>query len=70
MTWIRNGLRHSFGSYRCAMVKSAGQVALEMGNSESVVRRNYLEVQEESAAIDWFNTGSISAKKPAKAHKC
>ena len=55
--WVKNGLRHSFGSYRCAAVKSASQVALEMGNSEAVVRKNYLEMQERKAATDWFKTG-------------
>jgi integrase len=55
--WVKNGLRHSFGSYRCAAVKSASQVALEMGNSESVVRKSYLEMQERKAATEWFKTG-------------
>jgi len=55
--WVKNGLRHSFGSYRCAAVKSASQVALEMGNSEAVVRKNYLEMQERRAATEWFQTG-------------
>lgn len=57
VVWVKNGLRHSFGSYRCAAVKSASQVALEMGNSEAVVRKNYLEMQERKAATEWFKTG-------------
>ena len=57
VVWVKNGLRHSFGSYRCAAVKSASQVALEMGNSEAVVRKNYLEMQERKAASEWFKTG-------------
>ena len=69
VTWIKNGLRHSYGSYRCAIVKSAGQVALEMGNSETVVRRHYLEVQDQPTAVEWFDGGSISAKTPAKPDK-
>jgi len=55
--WVKNGLRHSFGSYRCAAVKSASQVALEMGNSEAIVRKHYLEFQERKAATEWFKTG-------------
>lgn len=55
--WVKNGLRHSFGSYRCAAVKSAGQVALEMGNSEAIVRAHYLEMQDTKAARAWFQTG-------------
>lgn len=62
--WKKNALRHSFGSYRCAMVKSAGQVALEMGNSEAVVRAHYLEIQDQKAAKKWFDSGSIFLKKP------
>lgn len=54
--WVRNGLRHSFGSYRAAVLQSAGQVALEMGNSEAVVRRHYLEVQPLEVAEKWFDT--------------
>jgi integrase len=60
--WVKNGLRHSFGSYRCAAVKSVGQVALEMGNSEAMVRKHYLEIQEAKAARDWFDCGSIQPK--------
>ena len=55
--WVKNGLRHSFGSYRCTAVKSASQVALEMGNSEAIVRKHYLEFQERKAATEWFKTG-------------
>ena len=55
--WVKNGLRHSYGSYRCAVVKSAAQVALEMGNSESIVRSNYLDYVERSAATKWFQCG-------------
>ena len=61
--WIKNGLRHSFGSYRTAAVKSVGQVALEMGNSEAMVRKHYLEIVDSKAARDWFDTGSIRLKK-------
>ena len=55
--WVKNGLRHSYGSYRCAVVKSAAQVALEMGNSEGVVRSNYLDYVERPEATKWFQCG-------------
>jgi len=35
--WPRNVLRHSFISYRIAVVQSADQVALEAGNSPSII---------------------------------
>lgn len=55
--WVKNGLRHSYGSYRCAVVKSAAQVALEMGNSEDTVRSNYLDYVERPVATKWFQCG-------------
>jgi integrase len=55
--WVKNGLRHSYGSYRCAVVKSAGQVSLEMGNSEYVVRSHYLDYVERKDATKWFQCG-------------
>ena len=55
--WVKNGLRHSYGSYRCAVVKSAAQVALEMGNSEAIVRSNYLDYTERKVATEWFQCG-------------
>lgn len=55
--WVKNGLRHSYGSYRCAVVKSAAQVALEMGNSEGTVRSNYLDYVERKDATAWFKCG-------------
>jgi integrase len=64
--WVKNGLRHSFGSYRCAAVKSASQVALEMGNSEAIVRKNYLEMQERKAATEWFKTGYFPCSNSVK----
>ena len=66
VVWVKNGLRHSFGSYRCAAVKSASQVALEMGNSEAVVRKNYLEMQERKAATEWFKTGYFPCSNSVK----
>lgn len=39
--WHSDQLRHSFGSYRMAVVKNAGQVSMEMGNSPQVVLDYY-----------------------------
>jgi integrase len=59
--WVKNGLRHSYGSYRCAVVKSAAQVALEMGNSEGIVRSNYLDYVERKDATKWFQCGYFAS---------
>lgn len=54
MDWPRNVLRHSFISYRIAKVKSADQVALEAGNSPSIIFKNYRELATEEQADEWF----------------
>src|SRR6185312_15056961 len=55
VTYKRNALRHSFGSYRMEMVKNAGQVALEMGNSAAIVMKHYHEVVEAQAAKEYWD---------------
>ena len=52
--WPRNVLRHSFISYRIAKVKSADQVALEAGNSPSIIFKHYRELTTEEQADKWF----------------
>ena len=52
--WKRNGLRHSFISYRVAESKDVPQVALEAGNSARIIHTNYLEFVDESEAKAWF----------------
>jgi integrase len=54
MEWPRNVLRHSFITYRIAKVKSADQVALEAGNSPSIIFKNYRELATEEQADEWF----------------
>ena len=53
--WKRNGLRHSFGSYRMEQTKNEGQVALEMGNSPKVVKDHYFEIVDERAAKAYWS---------------
>jgi integrase len=52
--WPRNVLRHSFISYRIAMVQSADQVALEAGNSAAIIFKHYRELATEEQAEEWF----------------
>lgn len=54
IAWPRNVLRHSFISYRIDMVKSADQVALEAGNSPSIIFKHYRELTTEEKAAEWF----------------
>jgi integrase len=53
-SWRRNGLRHSFVSYRVAEIKDVEQVALEAGNSPTMVFQNYRKVVSEAEAVKWF----------------
>ncbi|TSA32856.1 MAG: site-specific integrase [Verrucomicrobiaceae bacterium] len=64
----RNGFRHSFASYRLAAVKSADQVALEMGNSPRKLFENYRELVTEEDAQDWFDVAP-GAIPPAQKRK-
>lgn len=59
---IKNGLRHSFASYRLAILKDAAAVALEMGNSPRKLFQNYRELVTKEDAKKWF---SIVSKKGA-----
>jgi hypothetical protein len=52
--WPCNVLRHSFISYRITLVKSADQVALEAGNSPSILFKHYRELTIEELAAKWF----------------
>jgi integrase len=52
--WKHNGLRHSFISYRLAVVKDVGQVSLEAGNSPGMVFKHYRQLVRESEAKEWF----------------
>ena len=52
--WKHNGLRHSFISYRLAMIKNVHQVSLEAGNSPQMVFKHYRQLVRESEAAEWF----------------
>ena len=53
--WPNNVLRHSYISYRIALVKSADQAALEAGNSPAIIFKHYRELATEEQATAWFN---------------
>lgn len=50
-----NGARHSFGSYRLAILKNCAHVAEELGNSPRKVRENYNDPKSHSEAVRFFN---------------
>ncbi len=54
LTYPHNGLRHSYGSYRMAIIKNMDQLAYEMGNSVSMIKRNYHNPRPVSEGQAWF----------------
>lgn len=61
--WKRNGLRHSYISYRVAFIKNVAQVAFEAGNSPVMVHRHYLKCVTEATAQRWFDLTPPGAGK-------
>jgi len=54
LSWKRNGLRHSYASYRYAITQNENQVAAELGNSPSMVFGHYRQVAKPDQAKAWF----------------
>lgn len=55
IAWKPNALRHSFGSYRLPIIKSAAELALEMGNSPAMVFRHYRELVKPAQAEEFWS---------------
>ena len=53
--WRRNGFRHSFISYRVAVIKDVPAVALECGNSAAIIFSNYRALATEAEGKAWFS---------------
>jgi integrase len=53
--WEANGLRHSYISYRLAILHDTARVALEAGNSPEVIFAHYRELVTPETAKTWFN---------------
>ena len=52
--WQENGLRHSFISYRLAVLHGTARVAVEAGNSPEVIFAHYRELVTPETAEEWF----------------
>ena len=55
LVWKRNGLRHSFISYRVEDIQDVAQVALEAGNSPQMIFSNYRQLVRPADAKEWFS---------------
>lgn len=53
--WPQDVCRHSYGSYRNAILRNLHQVAEEMGTSETMLHRHYHNPQPEQHGHQWFN---------------
>lgn len=61
--WKRNGLRHSFVSYRVAETQDLARVALESGNSPRILQEHYLELVTPAQARAWFDVRPQGARE-------
>jgi integrase len=60
--WSDNALRHSYGSYRVAVLKNIYQTAHEMGNSPQMIQKHYLHLVTPEVGERFF---SILPNNPA-----
>jgi len=54
-SWVRNGLRHSFATYRLAVTNDENRTATEMGNSPAMIVRHYRALATPDAGREWFS---------------
>ncbi len=54
VSWGRNALRASALSYRLALTRDAAATAFEMGNSPTILMRDYRELTTAFEAKEWF----------------
>lgn len=60
--------RHSFISYHVALHRSIGDAALQAGNSESIVKRHYLNTHTQDEGSEFFRTvPDLAARKASLA---
>ncbi len=55
LKWKKNGLRHSYVSYRLAQTGDPARTALEAGHNQSILFRHYRELVTPEMADKWFS---------------
>ena len=65
--WKPNALRHSYGSYRLPILKNLNELALEMGNSPSMIMRHYRELVKPAEALKFWAIEPPASAKAAHA---
>ena len=68
LRWGQDIMRHTFGSYRQAVIKNINQLCEEMGNTPHIARTHYLDPPDaETAAEFWAITpASVTESKEGK----
>ena len=51
---VKDLLRHSYGTYRVSQAQEIGKVAIEMGNSEAIVRKHYWDALRSEKEAEKF----------------
>jgi len=57
-------MRHSFISFFVAKFRSIGEAALQAGNSESIIRKHYLDLKTTEEAEQFFGILPKHARTP------
>jgi integrase len=70
LAWPHNVLRHSYISYRLAHIQNANQVALEAGNSPTIIFKHYRELVSLESAEQWFAIKPPVDWKPSRPNWC
>ena len=52
--WPKDILRHSFGSFRNAVLRNLPEVAEEMGTSVAMLHKHYHNPKAEAEGVEWF----------------
>ena len=63
---VHNVLRHTFISMTVGAFQSVGDAALQAGNSESIIRKHYLDLKTEEEADDFWRIAPIGTSLPSK----
>lgn len=54
LRWGQDIMRHTFGSYRQAVIKNINQLCEEMGNTPHIARTHYLDPPDEETAAEFW----------------
>lgn len=66
LRWGQDIMRHTFGSYRQAVIKNINQLCEEMGNTPHIARTHYLDPPDEEAAAEFWAITPASVTESKK----